>query len=58
MVIFGHYDQDGNNSNGWEEIEWLVLDRQFNYFLLMNKYIIDSKNFNEEQVETIYANIL
>ena len=56
IVKFGHYEQDGNKSNGAEEIEWLVLDVDVNNYLLLSRYVLDSKNFNEEQVDTIYAN--
>ena len=56
IVKFGHYEQDSNKSNGAEEIEWLVLDVDVNNYLLLSRYVLDSKNFNEEQIDTIYAN--
>ena len=56
IVKFGHYEQDNNKSNGAEEIEWLVLDEDLNNFLLLSKNVLDCKNFNDTQVETIYTN--
>ncbi len=46
--IFGSYEQDNNTSNGTEEIEWLVLDRQDNKILVISKYGLDAKPYNEE----------
>lgn len=28
IISFGHYEQDGDTSNGSEEIEWIVLTRE------------------------------
>ena len=47
-VIFGKYEQDGNTSNGKEEIEWLVLDRRDNKLLVISKYILDVQPYNTD----------
>ena len=49
-VSFGRYEQDGNTDNGAEDIEWLVLDRKGDTVLLLSKYGLDAKAYNEEEV--------
>ena len=46
-VIFGHYEQDNDQTNGKEPIEWIVLDKQDGKSLLLSKYALDSKQFHE-----------
>ena len=41
IVIFGSYEQDNDESNGTEDIEWLVLAREDNKALLISKYALD-----------------
>ena len=43
---FGHYDQDGDTSNGKEEIEWIVLEVSDNKALLLSKAVLDSQPFH------------
>lgn len=45
-VIFGAYEQDNNASNGAEDIEWIVLDKEKNRFLLLSRYALDCKPYN------------
>ncbi len=45
-VLYGQYEQDGEESNGKEPIEWLVLDVQDDKILLISKYGLDSKPFS------------
>lgn len=40
MVSFGKYEQDGDLLNGKEKIEWIVLDKEDNKFLLLSKYCL------------------
>lgn len=49
-VTFGHYEQDGNESNGKEPIEWLVLDydANANRVLLISRFALDQKDYNDE----------
>lgn len=51
---FGTYEQDNNKSNGQEEIEWLVLDEQDNKFLLISKYALDCKPYDENYGEVAW----
>ena len=46
-LTFGHYEQDNNLSNGAEPIEWIVLDIQDDYALLLSKYLLDAKPYDE-----------
>lgn len=39
-VTFGHYEQDNDESNGKEDIEWLVLDKEDDKILVISKYIL------------------
>ena len=41
-VVFGAYEQDNNPDNGKEEIEWLVLEKEYGEMLLISKYILDA----------------
>ena len=42
-ITFGTYEQDGDEKNGKEKIEWLVLDKQGSRILVISKYVIDSQ---------------
>ncbi len=46
-ITFGNYEQDGNTSNGAEPIEWEVLTVKNGKALVISKYILDSKPYNE-----------
>lgn len=50
IIIFGAYEQDGDTSNGKEAIEWLVLDydAETNRALVISKYALDAKAYNDE----------
>lgn len=47
-IFFGSYEQDNNAENGKEDIEWLVLATDGNRKLLISKYGLDCKPYNEE----------
>ena len=47
-VMFGTYEQDNMTSNGAEDIEWLVLDKKDGKALLLSKYGLEAKPYNEE----------
>lgn len=52
VVKFGHYEQDGNTSNGEEWIEWIVLDKDKNgRLLVISKYALDCKPYYEENYD-------
>ena len=46
-VTFGHYEQDNNLDNGKEAIEWKVLDKENGRALLLSKYGLDCKPYND-----------
>ena len=50
-VIFGKYEQDGDESNGKEDIEWQVLDVQDGKALIISKYALDGQLYNDELSE-------
>lgn len=54
IVSFGHYEQDGNRSNGAEAIEWLVLDVQGNKALLLSRYALDAQPYNSAYGKTTW----
>ena len=45
-VLFGSYEQDNDSSNGKEPIEWLVLDVQDRKALLLSRYALDCRPYN------------
>ncbi len=47
IVTFGRYEQDNNTSNGKEPIEWQVLAKEDNKILVISKYALDGKRYNE-----------
>ena len=39
-ITFGTYEQDNDNTNGAEDIEWLVIDKQGKRILVISKYAL------------------
>ena len=52
-VTFGSYYQSSFTSK--EPIEWLVLDRQGDNYLLFSKYILDGKRYNDVRNDSNWA---
>lgn len=54
IITFGHYEQDGDLTNGKEPIKWRVIDKNADgdYFL-MSEYILDTKPHNLEHVRLL-----
>lgn len=46
-VCFGSYEQDNDESNGKEDIEWLVLNISSNRMLLISKYALDCQPYDK-----------
>lgn len=46
-VSFGAYEQDNNTSNGNEKIEWLVLEKTDGKALVISRYALDFKPYND-----------
>ncbi len=53
-ITFGQYEQDADPSNGSEDIEWTVLDRQPDKLLLLSKYVLDAKLYNDVWAEVTW----
>ena len=47
-VVFGEFEQDGDIQNGPEPIEWEILDYNENGILLISRYVLDWRPYNEE----------
>ena len=46
-IKFGVYEQDNNTLNGKEDVEWLVLEVKDGNALVVSKYALDGKQYNE-----------
>lgn len=53
-VYFGRYEQDNDSSNGEEDIEWIVLDKQDDKVLVVSKYALDCRPYNVSQGDTTW----
>lgn len=47
IIEFGTYEQDNNEKNGTEPIEWIVLEKEENKLLIISKYCLDVKPYND-----------
>ena len=54
-VFFGRYEQDGDEDNGAEPIEWLILDVEDGSALLMSRYALDAVAFNDFSEPTSWS---
>ena len=52
IVKMGKYEQDNNNQNGAEDIEWIVIAKDDSTTILMSKYCLDSKPYNDAEIDT------
>ena len=48
LVSLGRYEQDGDESNGAEEIFWLVMERDGDRLTLMSLYCLDTLAYHNE----------
>ncbi len=53
-ITFGHYEQDNNHENGSEPIEWLVLYKNFDRVLLLSKYGLVGKMYNDSKTDVTW----
>ena len=51
-ISFGKYEQDNISSNGKEDIEWIVLAKEDDRFLVISKYALDCQPYHKS-----YANV-
>ena len=56
IVKFGKYEQNGNTSDGAEDIEWYVLDKGEAGLTLITKDAIQNKMFYSENAKTSWVN--
>ena len=54
-VTFGSYPQSDERGNTKEPIEWIVIDKKGGAKLLLSKYIIDCKPYNNDYVNITWA---
>ena len=54
-VPFGQYEQDGDTRNGTEKIMWKVLAREGNKVLLLSKYGLAGKAYNNKWTDITWA---
>ena len=47
-MSFGAYEQDGDDTNGKEDIEWIVLDKEGEDLLLVSKYGLEGKSYHDQ----------
>lgn len=57
-VKFGKYEQDGNVSNGKEDIEWLVIKKRGSHYLLFADKILDALDLSNEVSISNYSDSL
>ena len=53
-VRFGSYSQTNANEGTGDPIEWIVLERQDRKALLLSKYILDCKSYNDIEDKTTW----
>ena len=55
IVAFGHYEQDGDEENGPEEIEWIVLDEKDGKSLLLSRYGLEAMPYHTKVMNITWA---
>ena len=51
---FGSYEQDNNKSNGQEDIEWLVLEKDGTKIRVVSKYALDCRPYNTSYTDVTW----
>lgn len=54
-IWLGHYEQDGDQNNGAEPVEWIVLEVKDNCALVLSKYCLECKPFNNKKTDLVWA---
>lgn len=55
-ILFGRYEQDGDLTNGPEEIEWSVLAKKDGKLLLISKYCLSFQAYNHKRASVEWEN--
>ncbi len=50
VITFGTYEQDNDTTNGKEDIEWIVLEKEGDKALIISKYALDCKPYNTSNI--------
>lgn len=53
-LFLGHYEQDNHLENGSEPIEWVVLDVTDGAALLLSRYALDCRAYNDEEADVTW----
>ncbi len=53
-IVFGRYEQDVNRSGRKKSIEWLILDEKDGNYLLISKYGLDCKKYEDVEVSVTW----
>ena len=53
-ILFGQFDQDNDPSNGKENIQWRVLEREQDRLLLITQSVLDAVPYNEAEQDTTW----
>ncbi len=57
IIYFGKYEQDNTSSNGKEEIEWRVLEKDENgRMLVISRYALDCANYHSSPNQVTWEN--
>ena len=57
IIYFGKYEQDNTSSNGKEEIEWKVLEKDENgRMLVVSRYALDCRNYHSSPNQVTWEN--
>ena len=54
VITFGHYEQDGDLSNGPEPIEWEIVSEEDGRLLLISRYALDCQPYNNENAASTW----
>lgn len=54
IYVFGSYEQDNDLSNGKEDIEWIILAHEDNKVLLISRYAIDCRQYNDREESVMW----
>ncbi len=54
IIEFGKYEQDNKESNGKEDIEWIVLAREGNKVLVLSRYALACKPYNNKKADVTW----
>ena len=55
IVTFGQLDQDNNSKNGKEAIEWIVLESNGEEMILLSRYVLTARPFNNRKGNNDYS---